>query len=352
MLVHIQEAVLASDGLPLDREMLPCGECKALVPSLSLFCPHCSHFLIQYSRSGLVLFIASTLGALVLFRSTGALWMFYLLVASFIVHLYAVVFTRGSALVSAVFVTTSVTTLWGAWELANWISNAAPTNQVVVDNIAPIQRLVEPYVGVVPMLAWSIGVFWAISLGRTNATGGIRLASSYFLATGAFILGLWGVWGVLIQSQLYRQWVFQLAVVLALLVPLVLLVVLLGQPVHERRADSVNNPESATDDPAWGSVAALWFLFITAYLASTQFLTTAVQFGLGHYLPRLLGLQPLGDVQLPWLITVLRWRSPIASILIAGAILSLAATSAAQAGKGFPERRASLYGNAMDAISK
>ena len=264
------------------------------------------------------------IASLLLFRLTGSGWPMYLLVAMGVIHAYSVVFSRGEALTNVTVLFASVTVVWALCVLTDRLAVAAATQAIVGPIWSCVRKVVQQLPIVIPSLLWLGGSVWGVSLGRSKAMPGVKIASSFFLGTGTFVLGLWAVWAILIQSEMFRTWVFQVAVVFALVVPLVLLIVLLRRrPPEAPRAH----------------IVALWLLVIATYLASTQLLTDLVEKGLGVFLPRLLGLPPLGEVDLPWLVALLNWRMPLCSTLTAVSIISLVASSVAQVIATFEEGR-------------
>ncbi len=245
---------------------------------------------VHYSKvgkTGLALFFCSALAVLALFRISDSIWPIYLLIALGVIHLYAVIFSQGEALTSATFVFFTVSLLWGLWELADWFASQRPASNFATNFWRPLHGYVTDDLVYIPLVVWIIATIWGIALGRSQALPGLKLASGYFLGLGAFIFGLWGAWGFLIENRLVRSWLFQAAIVLALVVPLLLLISLIEYHPPEERTPG-----------AWPQLAALWFLLITAYLLSTQVLTDLVERGLGHFLPQILGLHPLSNLEL------------------------------------------------------
>jgi hypothetical protein len=108
------------------------------------------------------------------------------------------------------------------------------------------------------------------------------------------------------------------------------------------------HPPPHPTDGHWTYVAALWFLVITAYVLSTHILTNLVQFGLGTFLPRILGYASLSVAPLPWPLKVLDWTVPIAYFLVGFAIISLVVSSATQALATIKRDQASFYTEVME----
>ncbi|MBI5305740.1 MAG: zinc ribbon domain-containing protein [Chloroflexi bacterium] len=313
-----------------------CDKCGHPATEVDLICDNCGHFLIRFDRLTILTFIISVLASFILFRASNAIWPMYLLVALGIIHLYAAIFSRGAVVTSATFLIFAFTFIWGVWVVVDWLSHTNPTQAIFGSLWTQFQGTYRDWSFLVPLSLWVAGTIWGIFLGRSKAMPRVKLASSYFLGTGSFIFGLWGVWAILIQNNLIRDLVLQATVVAGLIVPLVLLFILLQrQPPEGTKA----------------SIFALWLLIITAYLFSTQFLTNLVQYGLGVFLPRLLGMTPLPDVKLPWLLELLKWRNPISGILTATSIFSLAASGVAQATSNFEAPKPSFYVSAKDNVS-
>ncbi|MCC7164929.1 MAG: hypothetical protein IT331_20700 [Anaerolineae bacterium] len=292
-----------------------CPHCKEVVEDPVFLCPHCDRLILKFGRASSSLFLLAAFLSILAFRVSGSIWPMYFVVAIGIVHLYAVVFSRGAAIVTGTIALLAVSLGWALWLLFEWIVGYSPISA----NVAPLWLTIQQAFDLVGFLLalgiWVLGTVWALMLGRRRALPGIRLASSYFLATGAFIFGLWATWAILIENSRFQEIVINVAVLLALIVPVVLLVFLLRR-----------EPPKGTRS----QVFAVWSLLLTAYLFSTQFLTVLVEYGLGVILPKVLGLPTLG-VDLPWLLDVLKWRAPISGILLAVALVSLTASSLATA---------------------
>lgn len=328
------------DGFTPDLydSIVPCPRCTSLSPEIDVFCNNCGKFLIVVGRKSVLVLVLAILGALVLFRESGATWPLYLLVTAAIIHLYAVAFSRGAALSRAAVLFALIVGVWGAWELGEWFSTVPRTMTVgAVSRFQELRETIEPRLAVLSLPLWLLGILWGIALGRSTALPGVRLASSYFLGIGAFLFGLWGVWATLIENQLVLDWVFQLTTIVALTSPLILLVILLGREPPEGPAEGRG-----------AYVAALWLSVITAYLFGSRFLIDLVEFGLGTFLPRLLGHPPLPVIEMPWLLRALELTVPISSVLTAFAAVSVVAASAAQTASGFEAQRPSFYTSGME----
>ena len=252
---------------------LTCPLCTQQVSDLDIRCPNCNRFLFRFTKFASSTFIVTALAALVMFRISGAIWPMYLLIGLGILHLYAVIFSKGEVLSSAATIFLGITLAWGAWLTISWLSGLEAFHGLLPTWVR-MQELLHTFLVWILLGIWLLGIFWSINLGRWKSMPGIKLASSYFLGMGAFIFGLWGIWAILIQNALAQEQIFQLTTVLALLVPLVLL---LGLLVRQPPVGTLTR----------GEVVAIWCLLFGAYLTSTDFLTTLVQFGLGKFLPKL-----------------------------------------------------------------
>lgn len=300
-----------------------CPKCKQLGPAIDLLCDHCGAFLIKHDRQeklSAFILLVSALTALVVFHSTASPWPMYFFIAIGIIHLYAILFSRGAALLSAAVVSGVGTAGWLIWELSAYlIGRESVRADGAATTLAGAPSAVQASLLVV---LWLGGAAWAYRLGRTKAMPGTELASSFFLGMGAFALGLWGTWSVVLGDPLFRMVVYQFVLLLSLLVPLGLLIYLVKHYPYQRRKTGVT-PKT--------EVIALWLIVGGAYLSSTQLLTDAVKNSLGAFMPRLLGAQVITDIELPLLLQILSFRNPIPSVFAATAVANILASSAAQA---------------------
>ena len=144
-----------------------------------------------------MIFLVAIVAALVLFRLSDSIWPLYLMICLGIIHLYSIIFSRGSTLSSAARWFAVIAILWTLWVVGDRAADYyGPTSLIgrVWPNLYNIFHDLLVYQ--VPLVLWLAAVVWAVLLGRTKSLAGIR-----FLGTGAFVFGLWGVWGLLIQQS-------------------------------------------------------------------------------------------------------------------------------------------------------
>ncbi|MEA2572960.1 MAG: hypothetical protein QOH93_258 [Chloroflexia bacterium] len=296
-----------------------CPNCKAPYSEADLLCGNCGKFLIDLKRGALTIFLLTALISLILFRLSDSIWPMYLLLILGILHLYAVIFSRGEALLRATAAFVVVTTLWGLWLLIGWLLASGRFPSAWEGLRARLSDFFSLWGFVLVVGGWLGGTLWAVSLGRNKAIPQIKVASSYFLGTGAFIFGLWATWAILLENSQVRIWLFQLVVALSLLAPLIALMVLLRR-----------QPPDAANQIRKGEVVALWLLLTGAYLFTTDALTRLVQFGLGKLLPNILGIVATDQLSMIGLFDALKWRNPVSGTLAGIAVISLVGTSIAK----------------------
>ncbi|MDQ3706954.1 MAG: hypothetical protein M3437_17375 [Chloroflexota bacterium] len=241
-----------------------------------------------------------------------------------ILHLYAVIYSRGAALTSATVAFAIVTFMWGVWVILDWRVQSEGEASILRATWEALKQNTSNRLPIIALLVWVIGVVWAVWLGHKKSMGPIRLASSYFLGMGACVFGLWGVWALLIQSDHIRGDAFQFMLVMALVIPVALLMVLLWR--------------KKPSGPA-GQVLATWFFPIMAYLLVFEIFVRIAEFSLGRFLPKILGFSPLNTPGLSWMGGILQWRGLILSLMVAGIVISLSVLSSAEAIVGFRATR-------------
>lgn len=293
-----------------------CGECGSSASDEDIFCSFCGKMLISFVKISSAIFIISVLAAVVLFRLGASPWPMYLLITLGILHLYAVIYSRGAALNSVTLTFAIITLLWGIWIFVGWRVQFEGSASGLRTTWERIQHAALGQLPGIALFIWIVGIAWALWLGQKKSLGPIRIASSYFLGMGAFIFGLWGVWALLIQSNRVPANALQFVLIMSLVIPVFLLIVLLWR--------------EKPPGPAGQALAISLFPIMAYFLVFELFLRLA-EFGLGRFLPRILGMSPLQSSDIAWLNTVLQWRGLVLSLMVAGVIVSLAALSSAEA---------------------
>lgn len=334
-------------------ERVACPTCRAANGPLAVWCGSCGRLLVSFDLSDSFVFMLSVLVALALARSEGSTWPLYLLTALGILHLYAVTFSRGEALTSAALSFAIVVVVWGAWAVVDWLGQSADTAGPFsfVNRIYSWQEEIRPSVPLLAIPLWGVGIALGLGLGGKIALPGIRLASSYFLGTGAFVLGLWGTWAILVEHAQIPNWLYNAVVLLALLAPLVLLVVLLERDPPIFTSEQPIRPTAAAAGQ-FTYVVAIWLFVATAYLLSARTLVNIVELSLTRFVPQLLGQNPLPGPAHPWLLIGLSWTSPMAGIAAAIAVLSIVTSSAVVAAAGYRQIKPTWYEDGIDRITR
>jgi len=245
----------------------------------------------------------------VVFRYTHQIWPLYWFLLLGIVHLYATVFTRGAALGSAAafLVLTAVAAL--GW---NAIGGSGPAGV--------LGGLADPGLQILPVLGWLLTTIYLFMLGR-HALVRIRTASRYFLAAATFTLGYWGVWLFYLENGLVNPTVYEAAIGAGLLVPIVSVLFLFNRSDGDR--PWIDLVRDYRERRLWRlTLGSLALVVVAADLMLIEPLSAALKYLLGQFLPRLVGVAPLGDVDPRWL-SELDWRRAATSavLLIAVALI-------------------------------
>jgi hypothetical protein len=224
----------------------------------------------------------------VVFHRTNEVWPLYWFLLLGIVHLYATVFTRGAALGSAAgfLVLTSAASL--AW--------------VAVDRSGPsgfLGGLADQGLRILPVLAWLLATVYLFLLGR-HALVRIRTASRYFLAAATLTLGYWGVWLFYLENDLVDPTSYRAAIAAGLLLPVVSVLFLFNR--SDRDLPALGLAGGDRERRLWRvTLAALVLVVVAVDLIVIEPLTAALGYVLGQFLPRLVGVAPLADIDAPWL---------------------------------------------------
>jgi hypothetical protein len=300
---HFPDLDLCPLGHPIFDLTVRCSRCGRFVmflPSVyqgrgrarSLFC-------------GMTIVLTAVI-SFVVFRYTDQVWPLYWFLVLGIVHLYATVFTRGAALGSAAafLVLTSAGSL--AWTA---IDGSEPAGV--------LGRLADPGLRILPVLGWLLTTLYLFMLGR-QALLGIRTASRYFLAAATLTLGYWGVWLFYLENDLVNPMVYQAAIGAGLLVPVVSVLFLFNR--SDRDKPSVDPVADERERRLWRvTLGALALVVVAVDLVLVEPLSTALAYVLGQFLPRLVGVVPLADIDSRWL-SDLGWRRAATSALLLVAV--------------------------------
>ncbi len=246
--------------------------------------------------------VLATVLAFFVFRSTHVIWPLYLFLMIGIVHLYAAIFTRGAALKSTMWLLSGVAVIISAWALLHTVM------EVTID----LGNATRPTITVLPIVVWLAITAWMFILSYKRALVAIQTASSYFLAAATFTLGYWGVWVFYLENGLITRHIYEIAMGVGLLLPLLCISFLFLLPTRHNRGMR-----------EWlMSIAALTTVVFATYLIVIEPLMTALGFVLGEFFPRILGLAPLDDITTQWL-GGRQWRSVVTSalLLIAAAVV-------------------------------
>jgi len=315
-----------------------CPRCGYLGAAADDSCPQCGWAPIHYPWRSLVVLLASSLAALVLYHVSSSPWPLYLYLVIGILQLYAVIFSRGEAFGRAATLAALIAIAWGGWELSAWLGHLHATRHVgLVVWLGRLRVHVEPRFGLVAVAMWLGGTVAYLWRGHRGNESSIEVGATYFLTTGAFIFGLWGAWGVLLEHSLVSERVFRGALTVAVVLPCLLLIALLR--VHP-------------PDTEWPYAVALWLVALSVYLLALGLITDGARYGLGVAMPRLLGLTPLAVRHAHPIFGIVPWRARIAVILCALALLLILAASFADALRGYRLHRPAWYTETLDRIAQ
>lgn len=278
-----------------------CINCGHDLNELALVCNNCGRTQISFAYTDILVFILSILSTVILFRLTGSIWPVYLILSIGIIHLYSVIFSEGQAIRSGTVLLALSILAWIGWYLV-------PPDVFEGQGEVVTLALTFTAIGI-----WIFGILYAIYLGRRKVVSSAKLASSYFLGTGAFLFGLWGIWGLVLENEIELADIFQIAVGFVVLVPMVILIRLLI--VSPRK-------EAAGEKDVQIEVSVLWLLALSAYLSTTQWLADQLVLVFGDVMPHLLDRNPV-HIDMPELFGILKWRYPVTGVFSALAIIIL-----------------------------
>ncbi len=327
-----------------------CPYCGYENQQLDIICDHCQRVLIDYHRNDLIWFLVATLGSVVLFRHTDSAWPLYLGLSSGIIHLYGVVFSRGRAVRAAVVATAMISVGWAAWVAVEEVVRANPDRGTGLVHFAyNADKWFSGKVVWVAVVLWVASTLWALLLSARKVPGQFQLPSGYFLGLGSFVLGLWAVGSIALKQPNFDfSLLFSWLVGLALFGPFVVLVSLLGRRLaservaRQNRIDSGEESDRPADAQRKAHVFGLWFLLVSAYLVTSQYLVDMSEYVMGSFLPRLVGA-PTPNVELPAFVRIMRWRVPVTIGFASIAMLAVISSAAVSAKKAFVAETPPVY---------
>jgi hypothetical protein len=297
-----------------DLDLCPLGH---PIFDLTVRCSKCGRFVLflpsVYKGRGRIrsLFYGMTIVltaivSFVLFRHTNEVWPLYWFLLLGIVHLYAMVFTRGAALGSAA----AFLALTSAGSLA-WTA---------IDSSGPsgvLGGLSDAGLRILPILGWLLSTVYLFMLGR-QALVRIRTASRYFLAAATLTLGYWGVWLFYLENDLVTPTVQRAAVGAGLLLPVAAILFLFNRSEFDLPALGLAG--GPRERRLWRvTLGALALVVVAADLLLIEPLSIALGYLLGQFLPRLVGVAPLPDIDPRWL-SDLGWRPAATSAVLLVAV--------------------------------
>jgi hypothetical protein len=251
--------------------------------------------------------ILSTVAALLAFRFTSQVWPLYLFLMLGVVLLYATIFTRGGALAGAAWILACTVAGWLVWQTSDYLFGRTLT----------LGPTTNPAFLIGPLLAWLLFTAYMYYMGSKRTLKAVKTAGTYFLTAGTFTFGFWGIWLLLVESDLTTSTLLRIAVGLGLLLPLVGVGFLVWA-----------NPKSPTASADGRlNMLALWLVVVATYLILIEPLIRALSFVLGQFFPLALGRRPLPDVTVDWLGGP-GWRAVLTSALLLVAATLVAVHSA------------------------
>ncbi len=300
---HFPDLDLCPSGHPIHDLAVRCSKCGRFVMLLpSVYKGRGRTGSLFY---GMTIVLTAVIAFLV-FRYTNEVWPLYWFLLLGIVHLYATVFTRGAALGSAA----AFLALTSAGSLA-WTAMGGSGPSGVLG------RFADPGLQVLPVLGWLLTTFYLFMLAR-HALVRIRPASRYFLAAATLTLGYWGVWLFYLENELVNPTVFQAAMVAGVLLPAVSILFLFNR--SDRDKPSFDPVAENRERRLWRmSLSAVALVVVAVDLILIEPLSAALGYILGQFLPRLVGVAPLADINPHW-VSDLGWRRAATSALLLVAV--------------------------------
>lgn len=192
------------------EEAAKCPHCGHDGPPIDILCDACGNSLLQYDRISLVLLLVAGLATVALYRRGISIWLLYALVVSGLIHLYAVVFSKGAAIKGAALWVGGLVLAAFAAELPTSSSQGGPWNALHI--------FFEDRPFLLPTALWAMATIWGFLLGRNKTLPVLKLSASYFLAAGTFVLGLWGLLGFAISIHAESRNLYQYVVLATLIV--------------------------------------------------------------------------------------------------------------------------------------
>lgn len=316
---------MASDGSGWHVHQRPVSQSSECRPwhsqmPVKVLCPYCNDIIIfsgrplrydgKMMRWPTAVLVVSYLVALILVRHQGALWPAYIFVALSVIHLFALVFSKGAVL-EYVAATTLLVVL--GWALL-WLFPLKRTVGSAAWHLGPIA--LKPAVGGTvwhwgPIVLWAAAILYGIMLGASVPQKAYRSFSTQFLTMAAFVFGMWAVSVVNVQYGFGYTWLPQVAVPAAAIAPLVVIVV----DVLRNRRDTV-----------LASTASALLVAISAYLTVMQ-MVGAAWIRAQKELPWKILSLPAGHNAEPAWFALLRWKTAISAVVFVGVLGVIVASS-------------------------
>lgn len=234
----------------------------------------------------------SYLIALFLVRHQDGEWLAYILATLSIVHLYALVFSKGAAIRNVALATMLVVLSWAVWL-------AFPGSHVTDSELR--------HWG--PIIVWVLCIIHALFLGEKAQPSNRRFCRT-FLVTAVFVFGMWGVLAIDLRYDLGYGLLANVILPVAALVPLIVIMV---NVLHVER------------DSRWRDIAAALLLTLSLYLTVLQIVVEELQNAEKRMAARLLSLSEVHLSNPAWF-TLLQWKFVLAGIVFLVAVTFRAAS--------------------------
>jgi len=277
--------------------MRACSPEQHAAEPIGVLCTRCHEFIFlsglprrgdKVLRWPIVIILVSYLSALFLVRHQGEQWPAYLLLSLTVLHLFALVYSKGAVIKSVALVTLLMIIGWGAWQISS-------------------VKLSQHGVNLHWMLIalWVVVVTYAFALGVSLAGMKHARIATLSLTMTAFIFGLWAVYVINIQYSYRYSWLLNVALPAASVIPMIVIIL-----------DVVNDDRNNR----WQGRVTSLLVAISAYLAVLQVVADALNDAEVDLPLKILG-RPATRVHPPPWFTVLEWKSVISA---AALVVSLA----------------------------
>ncbi len=307
---------------------VPCRHCGTPNAASELFCNQCGKMALSVGRLTIVLFLVSGFFGVYLFRLTGFEWPAYAIASVLLLSFYGSSFSRGRAAPFGAISVAVITAVWGAYAIAEQEPNQASLESMFESIRSMTTTVADAYIEYNEAILTAmvlIATISGIAVGRSTMFQELRSGLSYYFGLIAFMFAFWAFMILTAANGSDLDGLFQYSLLGALALPLVVLIYLLWSGRHLYAATST------------APAVALWSLVMSAYLVPAQFLVDSVEFVLGSFVPRMVGESPT-DVELPLIIRILRWRSPLVAALFATTFISMLSSSVVAALRDFRAR--------------